>query len=99
MFYNVLRKIDGKKRSPDECLAISNSKKGKPLTEKQVIAQNNYHKRNFANLFQKHLDNFIKDPTAEKQWRFDMTRKKKDGRLDQEYIDILNNTPTFTWSS
>lgn len=89
----------GKKRRPDECAAISKAKKGKPLTDKQIAAQKLFNEARFDKLFNEHLEQFIKDPSTEKQWRYDMTRKKKDKRLDNKYIIILNNTPTFTWSS
>lgn len=89
----------GKKRRPEECAAISKAKEGKPFTDTQRAALESYNKTRFATLFQKHLDNFIKNSSSEKQWRYDMSRKKRDGNLEQEYIDILDNTHGFTWSS
>jgi len=89
----------GKKRRPEECEAISKAKKGKPFTDTQRAALKSHNKTRFAKLFQQHLDNFIKTPSSEKQWRYDMSRKKRDGNLEQEYIDILDNTPGFSWSS
>ena len=89
----------GKKRKPEECVAISKAKKGKPFTDTQRTAQANYNEKRFAELFQRHLDNFIKNPPAERQWMYGMRRKKKDGTLDQKYINTLDRTPGFTWSS
>jgi len=89
----------GKKRKPEECVAISKAKKGKPFTDTQRTAQANYNEKRFAELFQRHLDKFIKDPTTERQWRYDMSRKKRDRTLDQKYISILDTTSGFTWSS
>lgn len=89
----------GKKRRPDECAAISRAKKGKPLTEIQAACRKKFIDNRFDKLFQNHLEQFMKDPSSEKQWRYDMTRKKRDGKLDEKYINILNNTPDFSWSS
>jgi hypothetical protein len=89
----------GKKRRPEECAAISKAKKDKPFTDTQRKAQANYNEKRFAELFQRHLGNFIKDSTTERQWRYDMSRKKRDGTLDQKYISILDTTSGFTWSS
>lgn len=42
--------------------------------------------------------NVSKEEQHAGQWRYDMTRKKKEGNLSQKYINILENTPGWEWS-
>ena len=53
----------------------------------------------FAALFQIRLKAWVIDPTLNAQWRYDMARKRRDGRLDDSYVAILDATPGWSWPS
>ena len=91
----------GKKRGPmtDEAkMNMSLAKKGRPASEKMKAARQSESDARFRAIFNKRLPLWIADPVANKQWRYDMTRKKRDGRLLREFIDILEASPGWSWS-
>lgn len=78
---------------------MSLAKKGKPASEALRAALKETASQKFDALFHKHLPEWIADPREKKQWWYDMSRKKRDGRLLEKYVVILESTPGWTWSS
>jgi len=89
----------GKKRSDESKKRMSDAKKNKPLTESQKEALAKAKIDRFDKLFNSHLQNWLSNNDSEKQWMYDMTRKRKDGNLLEKYILILDNLPNWRWSS
>ena len=85
--------------SDEARINISIAKKGKSLSETQKNALNESRMKRFKELFNKHLSNWILNPDSEKQWRYDMSRKRKDNTLQKEYINILESINNWSWSS
>lgn len=71
---------------------------GKPKTQALKDSLKATAARKFAELFHKHLADWIVSPAEQRQWRYDITRKRRDGNLLEEYISILEGTPGWTWS-
>jgi group I intron endonuclease len=79
-------------------LNMSAAAKGKPKTQLFKDAIKLTAAKKFAVLFHAHLTGWIADPKTEKQWRYDMSRKRRDGTLLDEYVQILENTSGWSWS-
>jgi hypothetical protein len=48
--------------------------------------------------FNQHFENWKKNPSDEKQWSYDLSRDKREGRLSKEKIELLESQPLWKWS-
>jgi group I intron endonuclease len=78
---------------------ISIAKKGKPRSEAMKSALKATAAERFRKLFSEHLVEWISDPIGNAQWRYGITRKKREGTLLDEYVSILEATPGWEWST
>jgi group I intron endonuclease len=78
---------------------MSVAKKGKPASEAMKSARKSEADVRFRELFIKRLPEWIANPVSNSQWRYDMSRKKREGRLLDEYVSLLEATPGWEWST
>lgn len=83
--------------SSDARKNMSLAAKGKPKTQALKDSLKKTAAKKFSELFYSHLKEWVADPHSKKQWRYDMIRKHRDGRLLDEYISVLEQTPGWTW--
>jgi len=90
-------KHKGMKRSDNARKNMSNAKIGKPQSDIAKAAQQKARDLRFETLFNKHLISWLNDKTNEKQWCYDISRKRRDGNLLDKYINILDATEGWRW--
>ena len=93
----------GKKQTQETKSKIGSSNTGKKRTDVQRQTISEAKKlaaaEKFKKMFYERLSSWKSNPELNKQWRYDISRKYRDGSLLQEYVDLLNSIPEWAWSS
>lgn len=96
---NISASLKGKPKSDAHKEALSKAMLGKPASEAMKAARKAEADARFRKLFAEHLQAWIANPSGNTQWKYDMSRKKREGRLLDEYVSKLESTPGWEWST